>query len=138
VLKGDKPYRINTAEPRPRDEPPGKPSWLSPKAAAEWDRVAPDLAVMGTAKAVDAMGLAAYCEAVALMVTLAEVVAQSGPLLVGRDGLAHKNPAVAQLRDASAAVRMWAREFGFTPAARQPLKVEVGHHGLRAERLLTS
>jgi P27 family predicted phage terminase small subunit len=138
VLKGDRPYRINQAEPRPRDQSPVKPRWLSAKGAAEWDRVAPDLDAMGTAKAVDAAGLAAYCEAVALLETLAELVARSGPLLIGRDGNAHKNPAVSQLRDASAAVRMWAREFGFTPAARQPLKVEIDHHGLSAERLLSS
>ena len=138
MLRGDKPYRINRAEPRPVDRPPERPRWLSAKAVAEWDRVAPDLEVMGTAKAVDAAGLAAYCEAVALLETLADVVARTGPLLIGRDGLAHKNPAVAQLRDASSAVRMWAREFGFTPAARQPLKVDIAHHGLSAERLLSS
>ena len=138
VLKGDRPYRINAAEPQPRDEPPARPGWLSARAAQEWDRVAPDLASMGTAKAVDSTALAAYCEAVALLVTLAEVVAKSGPLLIGRDGLAHKNPAVAQLRDASASVRLWAREFGFTPSSRQPLKVELSHSGLPAERLLSS
>lgn len=138
VLKGDRPYRINQAEPKPRDRPPERPAWLSVKAAAEWERIIPDLTAMGTAKAVDAMGLAAYCEAVALMETLAELVTRAGPLLIGRDGNAHKNPAVSQLRDASAAVRMWAREFGFTPAARQPLKVEIDHHGLSAERLLSS
>ena len=138
VLKGDRPYRINQAEPRPRDELPEMPTWLSPKAADEWRRVWPDLAAMRTAKAVDSSALAAYCEAVALMITLAELVAKTGPLLIGRDKVAHKNPAVAQLRDASAAVRMWAREFGFTPAARQPLKIDVAHHGLPAERLLSS
>jgi P27 family predicted phage terminase small subunit len=138
VLKGDKPYRINTAEPRPRDEPPSKPAWLSELAAAEWDRVAPELTAMRTARAVDSMALAAYCESVALMITLADVLAKTGPLLVGRDGLAHKNPAVAQLRDAMSHVRMWAREFGFTPAARQPLKIEVAHAGQPAERLLSS
>jgi P27 family predicted phage terminase small subunit len=137
VLHGDKPYRINTAEPRPRDQPPDPPAWLSAKARDEWDRVLPDLLAMGTAKAVDASGLGAYCEAVALLSTLADVVARSGPLLIGRDGLAHKNPAVAQLRDVSATVRLWAREFGFTPSARQPLRVDVAHHGLSAERLLS-
>jgi P27 family predicted phage terminase small subunit len=137
VLKGDRPYRINRAEPRPRDELPARPGWLSARAADEWDRVLPDLAAMGTAKAVDASGLAAYCEAVALMITLADVLAKSGPLIVGADGGVHKNPAVAQFRDAASQVRLWAREFGFTPAARQPLKVDVEHHGLSAERLLS-
>lgn len=136
VLHGEKPYRINRAEPRPRDGDVVKPAWLSEKAGAEWDRVAPDLVAMGTAKPVDATGLAAYCEAVALLETLSDLVAKSGPLLVGRDGLAHKNPAVAQRRDASVEVRMWAREFGFTPAARQPLRVQVDHR-LPAERLLS-
>lgn len=138
VLKGDRPYRINRDEPRPRDEPPERPPWLSARAAAEWDRVLPDLLAMGTAKRVDSSALAAYCEAVALMSTIAEVVAKTGPLLVGRDGNAHKNPAVAQLRDAMAAVRLLAREFGFTPSSRQPLHVELTHRGLPAERLLSS
>ncbi|HZW75471.1 MAG TPA: phage terminase small subunit P27 family [Caldimonas sp.] len=137
MLKGDRPYRINRDEPRPLDEPPVKPEWLSPRASAEWDRVAPDLIRMGTAKAVDSTALAAYCEAVAMLIVLSDLIAKSGPLLIGRDGLAHKNPAVAQRAAASAEVRVWAREFGFTPAARQPLKVDVTHRTLPAERLLS-
>lgn len=137
VLHGEKRYRINQAEPKPRDEPPQRPPWLSKGAAAEWDRVMPDLVKMGTAKAVDATALAAYCEAVALLAVLSDLVARTGPLIVGRDGLAHKNPAVSQRRDASVDVRMWAREFGFTPASRQPLRIEHTHTGSPAERLLS-
>ena len=114
------------------------PSWLSPAAVAEWDRVLPELVRMGTAKAVDATALAAYCEAAALLAQLSELVARVGPLIIGRDGLAHKNPAVAQRRDASVEVRMWAREFGLTPAARQPLRIEhIRSDGPAAERLLS-
>jgi P27 family predicted phage terminase small subunit len=138
LLHGEKRYRINTAEPRPRDEPPGRPGGLSAKAAAEWDRIVPDLAAMGTAKQVDQAGLAAYCEAVALLRTLSDLVARTGPLIVGRDGLAHKNPAVAQQLAASADVRMWAREFGFTPSARAGIRVDVRVTPvLPAERLLS-
>lgn len=137
VLHGDKRSRINFDEPKPRNQPPERPPWLSALAAEEWDRVVPDLEAMGTAKTVDAMGLAAYCEAVARLRITSDIVARSGPLLVGRDGLAHKNPAVAQARDASTEVRMWAREFGFTPSARSPLHVEHTISGLAAERLLT-
>jgi P27 family predicted phage terminase small subunit len=136
VLHGDRPHRINRREPQPRDAPPVKPHDLTEGASAEWDRVLPDLVAMGTAKAVDQAGLAAYCEAVAHLRTLADLVAHSGPLLVGRDGLAHKNPAVAQFRDASTLVRLWAREFGFTPASRQPLRVEHSI-ALPADRLLS-
>ena len=139
VLKGDRPYRINQAEPRPRDLPPVPPDWLTPGARAEWDRVAPDLAAMGTAKAVDASALAAYCEAVALLARLVGLVERDGPIVAGRDGDPgpRKNPAVPLVRDAMASVRLLAREFGFTPSARQPLKVEHSAAGISAERLLS-
>jgi P27 family predicted phage terminase small subunit len=137
LLHGDRPSRINDAEPRPRDKPPDMPAWLSDLAAEEWHRIAPDLVVMGTAKAVDATALGAYCEAVARLRVAAELVAKSGPLLIGREGQAVKNPAVAQARDASYEVRMWAREFGFTPSARAPMRLDVTHRELPGERLLS-
>jgi P27 family predicted phage terminase small subunit len=137
VLHGEKRYRINNAEPQPFNEPPEMPGWLSAAARGEWDRVLPDLVKMGTAKRVDSTALGAYCEAVGRLAQLAELVARTGPLVVGRDGLAHKNPAVSQLRDASVEVRMWAREFGFTPAARQPLRIEHSTTGMSGERLLS-
>jgi P27 family predicted phage terminase small subunit len=138
VLKGDRPYRINANEPRPRDELPAEPDWLTAGGRREWRRVLPDLVAMGTAKAADASALACYCEAVALVAQLVGDVERLGPMVEGREGNVVKNPAVGQLRDASAAVRMWAREFGLTPSARQPLKVEhtIGG-GLSAERLLS-
>jgi P27 family predicted phage terminase small subunit len=137
VLHGDRRSRINDAEPLPRDLPPERPAWLSPLAAEEWERIALDLAAMGTAKAVDGTALAAYCEAVSRLRIATALVTQSGPLLVDDDGKVRKNPAVAQARDASYEVRMWAREFGFTPSARSPLRVEMAHRELPAERLLS-
>lgn len=137
VLRGDQPKRINLHEPRPRELAPDRPPWLSEHAAEEWDRVVPDLVRMGTAKAVDAIGLAAYCEAVARFRAASALVSASGPLVIGRDGLAHKNPAVAQARDASYEVRLWAREFGLTPSSRSPLRIEVSPGAAPAERLLS-
>src|SRR5262249_15172357 len=137
VLHGGRPGRINRAEPKPRELPPVKPEWLSNLAGQEWDRIAPDLAAMGTVKAVDGTALAAYCEAVARLRVASTIVAESGPLLIGDDGHVRQNPAVAQARDASYEVRMWAREFGFTPSARAPLRIEVGGQAAPAERLLS-
>lgn len=139
MLRGEtRPSRINDAEPRPRDVAPDKPPWLSGAASDEWDRIMPDLLAMGTVKAADAMPLAAYCETVARFRIATELVAKAGLMLRDRDGMVRKNPAVGQARDASIEMRMWAREFGLTPAARQPLRVAVDHHGLPAERLLSS
>jgi P27 family predicted phage terminase small subunit len=92
---------------------------------------------MGTAKAVDATGLAMYCESVARFRAACAVLARAGLLLRDPDtGAVRKNPAVAQARDASIEARLWAREFGLTPAARQPLRVEHTIT-LPAERLLS-
>jgi P27 family predicted phage terminase small subunit len=137
LLHGDRRSRINTAEPRPRDLAPERPRWLTPTAVEEWDRVAPDLVAMGTVKAVDATALGCYCEAVARLRAGLAALAEFGLVLVDADGVPHRNPASGMVRDASNEVRLWAREFGLTPSARSPLKVDVAHHGLSGERLLT-
>lgn len=54
------------------------PSWLSPLAAEEWQRIVPDLAAMKTVKEVDAAGLACYCEAVARLRKASEIADKSG------------------------------------------------------------
>lgn len=138
LLHGEKrPSQINYDEPRPRERLPVQPEWLSSAGAEEWNRVLPDLAVMRTAREVDASALAAYCEAVARLRTATQLVARAGLMIKDPDGALRKNPAVAQARDASNEVRMWAREFGFTPSARAPLRVEHTFPQLPAERLLS-
>jgi P27 family predicted phage terminase small subunit len=93
---------------------------------------------MGTCKAVDATALGAYCEAVARLQTACQVIAAAGLLLKDPDTqVIRKNPAVAQARDASHEVRLWAREFGLTPSARAGIRVDHYVHG-DAARLLTS
>jgi P27 family predicted phage terminase small subunit len=138
LLRGEtRPSRINRAEPRPRELTPEPPEWLSAAAAEEWARVVPDLVTMGTVKAVDATALACYCEAVARFRAASQLVARAGLMIKDRDGIIRKNPAVGQARDASAEVRAWARDFGLTPSARQPLRVEHSVAAADAERLLS-
>lgn len=136
ILHGDRPSRINTAEPQPRGISAEAPPWLSDQAAAEWVRVAPDLIEMGICKAADAAGFACYCEAVARLQLAIRLVSQAGLVVLDEDGQPRKNPAVAQARDASYEIRMWAREFGLTPSARAGIRVE---HVIRGDagRLLT-
>jgi P27 family predicted phage terminase small subunit len=113
------------------------PSWLSDGGAEEWARVLPDLVAMRTVTAADSTALAAYCEAVARFRAATELVARSGLMLRDRDGIIRRNPAVAQQRDASNELRVWAREFGLTPSARAPLRIEHVNGSLPAERLLS-
>jgi len=93
---------------------------------------------MGTARACDETSLAAYCESVARFRVASDLVSQTGLMIRDRQtGDWRKNPAVAQARDASFELRTWAREFGFTPSARQPLRVEHSYTSAPAERLLS-
>jgi P27 family predicted phage terminase small subunit len=136
LIKGTKPYRINTNEPVPLDRAINRPEWLSTLASEEWDRIAPHLVAMGTVTDADLSGFAIYCEAVARWRRLAELVAASPPV-VNRDGAVVKNPVYAQVRDAAAEVRLWAREFGLTPSARAGIRVEHVIGGEGGARLLT-
>lgn len=140
LLHGDQRCRTNLAEPQPLPVALVRPDWLSPLAAEEWDRVAPHLEAMGTARATDQAALAAYCESYARWRVLVSLAAKSPPVLDrNRDGerIVVKNPVYSQVRDASAELRVMAREFGLTPSARAGLRVELVSADQGAERYFT-
>ncbi|MFV8127531.1 phage terminase small subunit P27 family [Streptomyces syringium] len=108
--------------------PPSAPEWLSPEAAAEWDRVLPELSRLDLIKEADRAGLAAYCEAWATFVAATEAVQREGLTIEARQGtLAH--PAVAIARNAGREMRSWAAHFGLTPSTEQALARGGGGDG---------
>jgi P27 family predicted phage terminase small subunit len=126
LLRGERPGRINTNEPKPLDAPIEKPDWLSPAASELWDRLVPHFVAMGTVKACDAELLVAYCEAWARYKRIQELVNVTAPLHKGREGVLVKNPIWTQMiKDVTTDLRVLAREFGLTPSARAGLKVEI-------------
>ena len=127
VLRGVRSSRINREAPVPLGDPPTAPHGLSLGAQVEWNRILPSLLAMGTAKDIDAIALAGYCETVGVFHKLCTIVDIEGPILYGEDGIPRKNPAFGAMLAASHELRMWAREFGFTPSARAPLHVEHRH-----------
>jgi len=145
LLRGDHPERINLNEPRPADLPVVAPPWLSEVAAVKWADLAPHLEAMGVLTGADVDMLAAYCECYARWHRLVQMAAKSPPVFQrkGRETepgqfevVFVKNPLWGQTRDAEAALRVMAREFGLTPSARSALQAgsRDGYHG---ERLLT-
>lgn len=96
--------------------PPQRPAWLSPVAAAEWDRVLPELE--DRLNQGDMAALAAYCESVAdLQSAIAEIAAEGATFTTDK-GYVGQHPAVAQKAAAMARIKIFAREFGLTPASR--------------------
>jgi P27 family predicted phage terminase small subunit len=109
-----------------RRVPPVPPEWLSPEAAAEWQRVAPELARLDLLKPADRAGLAAYCETWSEYVAATRALQAHGGLthVVNQGEIAH--PAVAVRRNAGRELRMWAGRFGLTPSDENSLAARVG------------
>lgn len=108
--------------------PPKAPEWLSEEAAAEWERVLPELSRLDLVKEQDRAALAAYCEAWATFVEATRTVQRVGLTIEARQGtLAH--PAVAIARNAGREVRSWAAHFGLTPSTEQVLARGGGDDG---------
>lgn len=106
--------------PKFRRLPPTKPDWLSDEAAAEWDRVLPELNRLQLVKQEDAAALASYCEAWATFVDATLIWHREGMTIEAKQGLlAH--PAVAIARNAGRELRAWAAHFGLTPSSEQAL-----------------
>lgn len=132
--------------------PPEAPDWLPDEAAAEWQRVVPELARLELLKPVDRASLTAYCLTWQRLVDAQKLVAENRIVeveaikntegdvtdVVTLDGygLLGKNsqgitraPWIAIIEAASKELRAWAAEFGFTPSAENKLSVREADDG---------
>lgn len=122
-------------------EPPTAPSWLSPEARAEWDRVVPGLVQLDILKAEDRAALSAYCETWARFVEASRDIAVNGLTVVNhstrKDGTQSEwttqNPSVGIAAAAGRELRMFAREFGLTPSSEAALAKGADDDGDEAE-----
>lgn len=112
---GRRPLPAN--EPKPQPGIPEKPDWLKGEAAAEWDRVVPELEALGLLAGVHRAVLVTYCTAWADYVELYEAVQEIGWTVPTGEGGFKRNPNAASLRDAHERLRSAASEFGMTPSA---------------------
>lgn len=125
---------------------PEKPADLSPEAAAEWDRVVPELAAVGALVAVDRAALVTYCTAWGEWASATRILETEGRIirepiqssrgeLVGERQKLH--PAVRLQREAFDRVRAMLSAFGLTPAARGHGAGDGGDSGPGANRVFT-
>ena len=103
--------------------PPVAPDWLPAEAAAEWDRVVPELARLELVKPVDRAALTAYCLTWDRLVTAQRMATENGLLATNSQGEV-RAPWVAIIEAASKELRSWAGEFGFTPSAESKLSTQ--------------
>lgn len=132
VLHGDKPSRINTAEPKPSILSTDAPEWLSDEARQVWDRLAADLKVKQVLTAWDTETFACWCDAVVRRRAAAKALAREGEVIElpvynkNGDLTGHrlgKNPWTLVLNEADAQVQKYAARFGLTPSDRAGLSI---------------
>ncbi len=146
VLRGNPGQRaLPQNEPKPRPVAPARPTWLDPEAKREWKRIAPELERLGLLTALDGAALTAYCETWATFVRArrelrAYVRANKTIMLeyVNQAGAANlmPHPAIKVAREAAAQLKVFAAQFGLTPAARTGIEVPGPDEGADLDALL--
>ena len=104
---------------------PSMPDDFDGEAAAEWERIVPEIEAMGLLATLDRAALIRYCRAWADWCELDEKLRATGMLVKGRrDGLV-RNPLWMMRSDIENTLRELGKQLGLTPAAR--LRAGVKH-----------
>ena len=105
----------------PLAEAPAPPADLSPRAAAEWRRLAPAAAALGTLAEADLRGFELLCETLATEAAArAAIEAEGYTVPTAGNGLKPRPEVGAMERARAQAARLLA-EFGLTPRGRRGL-----------------
>lgn len=104
---------------------PSKPRSLTGEAAAEWNRVVPELERSGILSTVDRALLVRYCTAWADWVELDRLLQQGGKIVRGQKGNLVRSPAWLMRKDAEQTLIELGRQLGLTPVAR--LRAGITH-----------
>jgi P27 family predicted phage terminase small subunit len=110
--------RANPREPAVQPEIPPCPPELSPTAKAEWERIAPELAMLGLLARIDRSALALYCESYARWIDAISAIQQYGAVVKSPSGYPIQSPYVGIANKAGEQVRLMLSEFGMTPSSR--------------------
>ncbi|AHH98320.1 phage terminase small subunit P27 family [Kutzneria albida] len=138
VLHGERPYRINTAEPQPAEERIEPTQELTEYARAAWDLLAPDLIVKHVLTAWDVHAFTAYCVAAGTFREASEHLTTYGLTGRGAAGGEIKSPYWQIMRDSIDAMVKLGGRFGLTPSDRAQLSIGGGdERASGAERLLS-
>lgn len=97
---------------------PSMPRTLAGEARAEWQRIVPQLELMGIVSTVDRAVLIRYCTAWADWCDLDRLLRASGLLIQGRRDALVRNPLTLLRSEAERTLAELGKELGLTPNAR--------------------
>lgn len=124
LLRGNPGKRpINENEPKPEAAIPDIPPELDAVAAAEWERVCPELAAIGVLTKLDRSALSAYCQSWSQWLHAIEKMKTHGPVVKAPSGFPIQNPYFAIANSALKQMKAFLTEFGMTPSSRSRISV---------------
>lgn len=124
ILRGqDRGDRLNRSAPKPSGGGPTMPSGMTKSAQKIWRRQVRAMPP-GVLTVVDGDCLRVYCEAVSRYTEAAAMLAESGPLAVGQKRNLVRNPLAQIVRDNAQLIRLFGKDLGFQPSAREGLHTQ--------------
>jgi P27 family predicted phage terminase small subunit len=130
-LRGSRPTRAKPEEPsQVLTGRPKRPSYLSPEARKEWNRIVPMLAERGTLSRADSAVLEIYCETKSRWVAAQREIQEQGLMVttttLDRNGAAVTsrkiNSVVRVAAECERSLRTFLIQFGMTPQSREKVK----------------
>jgi P27 family predicted phage terminase small subunit len=123
VAGTDQKCRMNPNAPKPKPGVPDAPPYLSDKARAAWDYIAPIVRDMGVLTEADGPALANLCETLAELREARQALAERQALTYATEtesgSKIHRSyPENALVSDLDKRVKSWFAAFGLTPADR--------------------
>ena len=117
--------RVNKKAPKPEKGATAAPDYLSPVAAAEFERKAKGLARLNVYTEWDDTALAAYAEAYARWRKAVAELRDSDLLITTQQGNIIQNPLVGVVNKSAELMHRYLTEFGLTPSSRTRIKVSA-------------
>jgi P27 family predicted phage terminase small subunit len=106
-------------EPPALERCPEAPAYLPQYAREEWNRVAPELWLIGLLSSLDTACLSAYCSSYAMWRQASEELDQL--IVTTSAGDLRRHPLIKVVADAASNMVRFSGEFGLTPVARTRL-----------------
>lgn len=110
--------KINEREPKPRLGAPACPRWIDAEARAEWRRIVPELVAIGVLARIDRADLIGYCTTWSRWRSTYLSILDLGTTFTTPQGFIQTRPEVIQEAKLLALLRLYAADFGMTPASR--------------------
>ncbi len=126
LLKGEKHKdRLAKDKIKPSIQSFRMPSWLSPGAKAEWQRLAPEMKRLGLLTALDVAMFSCLCEAYSIFVELVKDINENDMTYKTQKGFTRARPQLDMMFKAMRELMTLCQQFGMTPVSRGRIDIKV-------------